>query len=126
MSNAPAGRVDLVFKLLRFALDPSACEGEAINAAGQMVRAARRERVAIDHLVLALAPEPKRLAATPSHAPPACELEMPFGKHRGKPLGWIARHDLGYLEWLRENVELKHWLDEAIETVMDFMTKEAS
>lgn len=25
---------------------------------------------------------------------------MPFGKHKGKTLGWIADHDILYLDWL--------------------------
>ncbi len=30
----------------------------------------------------------------------AAEFVMPFGKHRGRTLGQIARRDPGYLRWL--------------------------
>jgi len=30
------------------------------------------------------------------------EMLMPFGKYKGRSLGWIAKHDVRYLDWLMD------------------------
>jgi hypothetical protein len=40
---------------------------------------------------------------------------MPFGKYQGEDLSQIPTH---YLEWLRDNVELRSWLDRQVREEM--------
>jgi hypothetical protein len=42
---------------------------------------------------------------------------VPFGKHKGRSLGWIAANDLLYLDWLIEAKLRAPTLRAAIETV---------
>ena len=36
---------------------------------------------------------------------PAAEHVMPFGKYKGKTLGWIKKNDLGYFQWAAEQLK---------------------
>jgi hypothetical protein len=114
-------RLDLVTKLLRFALDPSAREGEAENAACRMVRVARRENVGFEHLQKALAPA--RLPPPPpvkDEPPPVCELAMWCGKYEGWTLGELARHDAKYLKWVASEFNDEDVRDAAAEVLSWF------
>ena len=53
--------------------------------------------------------------------PAAVELIMPFGKHRGRTLGDIARTRLSYLRWMAENLEDED-LRDAAEAVLEHFT----
>jgi hypothetical protein len=116
-------RFDLVLKLLRFALDPSAREGEAQNAACRMVDVARREGVNYPGLEQFLGENFTPALPGPDfepEPPAAINVRMTFGKYDGKTLGWIAENDLPYLEWLVENIASKPGLTRAAETVIDW------
>jgi hypothetical protein len=42
-------------------------------------------------------------------------MEMPFGRYRGRPLQQVPH---GYLRWLRENVKLSPFLAQAVDCVL--------
>jgi hypothetical protein len=42
-------------------------------------------------------------------------MEMPFGRYRGRPLQQVPH---GYLRWLRENVKLSPSLAQAVDGVL--------
>lgn len=94
----------LPIKLLAYALDPAALDGEAETAAVRFIRAARRDGFTIDTLAECLPrvsqpnrQEPKRL-----RRPPACRVKMPNGKYAGLSLLRIAIDDIQYLRWIAE------------------------
>lgn len=45
------------------------------------------------------------------------DTELSFGKYNGKTLGYIARKDEGYLEWLAENAQEEALRDAATEVL---------
>ncbi|MCC7351714.1 MAG: hypothetical protein IT446_14230 [Phycisphaerales bacterium] len=108
---------DLIWKLLAYALDPSASLPEAENAARRMVGVARRSGTTINDLRNALA------APNTDPTPPAAEVVLNFGKHAGRTLGDIARNDPAYVEWLAENYS-KEWLRNAASIVLDWISGE--
>lgn len=56
--------------------------------------------------------QPRRDVYAPAeHWPRASDFLMPFGKHRGTP---VYDLDDGYLEWLRDNVDLYGGLRQAV------------
>jgi broad specificity phosphatase PhoE len=120
-----AGRADLVVKLLAYALNDGAGEGEAQNAAARMVSIARRERVTFDRLSEHIAAGVKRLPPAPPKTPPAPDalfMEMPFGKYSGMSLRDIFRKDVRYLRWMAANMEDDFYRD-AARDVLDWLTK---
>lgn len=57
----------------------------------------------------------------------ACEpasVLVPFGKHRGRSLGWIAENDLKYLDWLIDAEVRSPSLKSAIEAVWKIHERE--
>lgn len=50
--------------------------------------------------------------------PDAAQAKMPFGKHKGKTLEWIADNDLLYLDWL-SGIELRGRLETAVQNMCD-------
>ncbi len=84
-------------KLLRLALCAAAPDGEAVAAFLRFLASVLREGAAEFWLSPGSASCLKR--KEPPH-PPHCALrQMPFGKHRGRTLAWIAEHDPAWLEW---------------------------
>jgi hypothetical protein len=47
----------------------------------------------------------------------AASVLVPFGKHKGRSLGWIAQNDLLYLDWLVDVKVRSPTLRAAVETV---------
>ena len=45
-------------------------------------------------------------------------VPLQFGKYRGRSLADIAEEDPDYLEWLRDNVDLRPWQTEAIDFLL--------
>jgi hypothetical protein len=131
---------DVVAKLLRVALDPSASEGEAKNAANRMVERARRDGVRYEDLSRHYGGDPAELlrlreelenanrridnllaARTVDPGLPKQKYPrgtMPFGKYAGTPFGEVARRDPEYLEWVLANCDLKPWLRKTIAEAM--------
>ncbi len=96
-------------KLLAVALDPSAVDGEAINAATIFTRSARRNGVTFPILTLAAArllpgptPGPSRdhVAAPASGSAAAGQVRMPAGKFKGCRLADVMLDDVDYLRWV--------------------------
>lgn len=87
--------------LLRRALCPAASDGEAENSAVHFVRACRRERIGFDSLGSVF----RALPALEQRQPDACEVVLPWGKHQGRTLKWVAVNAPSYLRWLSEAVE---------------------
>lgn len=54
----------------------------------------------------------------------ALKVKMPFGKHKGNTIGNILNEDIGYLNWVINNIELRGILLSAIETLKDDIDKE--
>lgn len=53
--------------------------------------------------------------------PPGWHVSMPFGKFKGRPLGYIAQLEPDYLCWLLEHCDLKRGLRAAVQSVMDHL-----
>lgn len=107
---ATAPRFDLLEKLLRRALDPAALDGEAENSALKFILIARREGIGYEQLAAAIAPPARvsrvrRPRVKRRRRPPACDLVMSFGRHRGRSLGEIATIHLPYLRWLADEIK---------------------
>ncbi len=49
---------------------------------------------------------------------------MPFGKHKGKTLGWIAENDVLYLDWLVGSPDLRGPLRDAVEQMCETWARE--
>jgi hypothetical protein len=121
-TTAPPRHVNRVVKLLAFALDPSAHEAEAINAATRMVQTARSGRVELPHLLNALAivaPSRDRQPAPPAR-PWEADLKMRCGKYRGCSLGELAERDRDYLIWVASRFDVEH-IAEAAQTVLGWL-----
>jgi hypothetical protein len=110
-------RVDLVLKLLAFALDPAGQIGEAENAAARMVGIARREGITLPTIVSALSTV---RYIEPDDEPPACQIIIDFGKHAGLTLGEVAQIEPSYVNWLIENVTGKRELVSAAKVVAEY------
>ena len=117
----------LVGKLLLRAFDPAARDGEAENAGGKAVLVCRRNGIPLPRLAEHLAeqfkvlPAPRPAPAPERREPEAVHVLMPFGKHRGRTLGWIARNDAGYLRWMSEELN-NFYLAGCAEQVLHFYT----
>lgn len=109
-------RVDLAVKLLAVAVDASAGEGEALNAASKFVQIVRRERLGLDDLRDFFRAD-HAFTFDPPPAPPACRVEMPFGKYAGVTLSEIAENDPCYLAWAVEHLYSREDIRRACEVV---------
>lgn len=118
-SDSP--RLDLIHKLLARALDPSALDGEAETSAVKMVTVARREHITLPRFEEWVASRHKALPAPTRHEPAACSITMPFGKFRGRSMGWLAQYQPSYLRWCSEELD-DEFLRDAAETVRDFFS----
>jgi len=103
-------------KCLRLALDAGAAPGEAENAAVAFVRKARDAGLEYDDVV-------NDTVSTSDGPPPAVEVVMPFGKHRGRSLGDIAKNHIGYLHWLT-TIDLQPPLRSAVAAVISYYGSE--
>jgi len=45
---------------------------------------------------------------------------MPFGKHKGKPVGKVLRKDLQYMQWISHNTSVE--FEEEIQEIIDRQT----
>jgi hypothetical protein len=107
-------------KLIRLAIDPAATDAEAENAGLRAIRLARQIGWKYPELARALgvmvAAEPSRARPDPPPRPRRARdgfdlidlATMPFGKHRGRSIGWILDHDPSYLRWLHERADTIH------------------
>lgn len=97
--------------LLAYALDPAAGDDEATSAGKQFVRVARKAGIGVEAVGDWLnsrksrrdqhrEPDPQ-----PANEPPATRRVMPFGKHKFRTLGEIARTDFSYLRWMSQNLD---------------------
>lgn len=109
---------NLIPKLLRLAFDPSAAEGEAVNALTMAVRQARRDGLVFGDVVAMISPD-RQLPPPAARAtePASLRVRMPFGKHKGLTLGEIAERDLPYLRWAINNIDRRPDLTEAMRAV---------
>jgi hypothetical protein len=127
--------VSIAVKLLRYATDPSACEGERSNALGRLAVVIERGAVTFDQLAQAIGggghPHRRRRRQREHHgpaageSPAACSVVMPWGKWEGTTLRSIAENDHGYLVWLVETVTGKRHrhLVECVRVVLDWFTR---
>ena len=110
-----------VHKILRVALDPSAGAEEAENAAKMAVRLARRSGLSF----LDVFPEGfdgASLSHDPNQPPPACDVVMPYGKHKGMTLIQIAIQHPGYINWWLTNCDPRPGLTDAMQAVMAYVS----
>src|SRR5580704_10924143 len=102
MSTAVADPPSLPVKLLAYALDPAALDGEAETAAVRFIRAARRDGITFNALAESLwsasqSEKPSGNQENRVRRPPSCRVKMPHGKYTGLSLLRIATEDLKYL-----------------------------
>jgi len=114
-----------VEKILKIALDPSAGDGEAENAAKMAVRVARKSGLRFDDLfpTTTIIQEGPQYPMSP---PPSCDILMPYGKHKGRTLGDIAQQNPGYLNWWLANCDPRPGLTDAMEVVLAYYQQETA
>lgn len=98
-------------KLLRLALDPAASEGEIRNASILIVDIARKRGMGVSAFLQSI--------GIPTRGFDYQDIQLDFGKHRGKTVGNIMRIDPGYLYWADENAtHISRAMKRAIETAV--------
>jgi hypothetical protein len=114
----------LAEKLLRLGLCPGAHQGEWESAAIKFFASLRKEGVQAEEF-LRLTNGSQRSSGQHQSGPRpsdhySSEITMPFGKHKGNPISYIARNDPTYLRWcLREIQNLRPWLRAEMETELE-------
>ena len=99
---------DRLSKLLRYALDPAAGEGEAVNAATRFIEEARREGLDLSGVARVIAPPdvPKKTKVRKIvvYKVPPQSMVFPFGRYAGESLASVYSRDPQYVTWFCENV----------------------
>ncbi len=106
-------------KMARLAFDPSAAEGESVNAATMIVQIIRKNDLGFDgfkKLLGITSSKPKLRSAFPPDV-------MTFGKYEGQSLEWIFTNDPAYLDWILREVSGKTQLKEQIRAFLKTKTK---
>jgi hypothetical protein len=89
-------------KLLRYALDPSAGDGEAENAAARAIGHARQAGMDLVAFARALQAEAAEPAPQPEQACSWAEgVMLKFGRYKGRTLGEVLMIDRQYLQWIQ-------------------------
>jgi hypothetical protein len=106
---------DRLKKLLAYALDPAASDGELENAGLKALREARRLGLNLNGLAVALAPQAGRIVYRDVvqvtveyrdrivYRVPPGDMVLPFGKYRGRTLAEVFAENPGYVRWFAEN-----------------------
>jgi uncharacterized protein (DUF3820 family) len=102
-----------VTKLLMLALDAGASDGEAENAAVAAVRIMRRSGMKLSDIA---SPATSSRSAKSEYEKWWEKTVMPFGKHKGKTIGQIARTEPDYLVWCMKNLDVDGTLMDAIKS----------
>lgn len=89
-------------KLIWMALDQSGNEHQMDQAAAAMFRLLRKNQVDAKRFFALFG---GTFSSAPPPPPPGLQVRMPFGKHKGRTLLWIAENHLDYLEWCLDTIE---------------------
>lgn len=99
------GKRDQIGKLLAYALDGGASEGELENAGLKALRIAKQEKMTVAEIAEALGATITKVKYVDRvvYAVPPDTLKLNFGKYKGKPLSEVYKSDPGYLRWMVQN-----------------------
>lgn len=98
-------------KLFRLGLDPAASPGEQANAGQLIIKQMRQHQLAVDDLLVLISRSSIEAFLQPANSSrdnrkretdDPGRVIMPWGKWKGKTLGWIVTHDAHYFRWLAE------------------------
>ncbi|MCL5769948.1 MAG: hypothetical protein M1588_01330 [Planctomycetes bacterium] len=118
---------NVVKRLFTYALDPSASDAEACNAASRAVLAARRDGLDVTAMANLLSPPKAVVRVVEPPSPPfrydfeaelAGQTRMRFGKYKNYTLWDIRQRDPAYLQWLLFLDNLRQPLRSALETFL--------
>lgn len=110
-----------MLKALALAFDPAAPDGEQKAAFLGILRIAKAKNMTAQGFLEALAPRGAFDDNDPPPMPVSSGIKMPFGKHKGRTLSWIAWNDPNYLAWLRDEADLRQPLRSAVDDLANWM-----